>query len=117
MNEADAARVNGNELQDRKWKEYADSDQLVYAIKEFRSLTGAGLKESKDVVEAYRALPKGRNVSVVKIPGGTITITDNGVVATIVYQSIIATSIPVREVHQVIADNALAFGKWQPLAD
>lgn len=37
---------------DEKWKQHAAAGELIPAIKELRSLTGLGLKQAKDHVEA-----------------------------------------------------------------
>lgn len=37
-----------------RWKAFVRGGSIIEAIREFRSLYGAGLKEAKDVVEEYR---------------------------------------------------------------
>lgn len=42
-------------------REIINPDGFINAIKAYRSLTGASLKESKDAVEKYRSLPSFRH--------------------------------------------------------
>lgn len=38
-------------------KQINSHDGFIHAIKAYRSLTGAGLKESKEAIERYRSIP------------------------------------------------------------
>lgn len=56
------------------WKRMARDNRLVESIKDFRRTYGCGLKEAKDVVEAYRdrmhQAGYGENVKLISLPNG-----------------------------------------------
>lgn len=98
-----------------RWKILARENSKVEAIREVRTLTGAGLKEAKDFVEAYLSRPKApasmpsapmvttRNYA---IPGGTLTVVDNGTFASVQYTRTVALNVPSRDVVQHLLDLA-----------
>lgn len=100
-----------------EWKVKARAGTLVEAIKAFRGLTGAGLKESKDAVEEYNyrlknggrigetsGFPKDRTVT---FPGGWLTISPNSFgrfTITKTLQSTVRSSVDESSLLQAVAD-------------
>lgn len=58
--QVDAHLVDAH-LVDDLLRQIANPDGFIPAIKAYRSLTGAGLKEAKEAVERYRVIPKYRD--------------------------------------------------------
>lgn len=55
--EAKPNKINASEV-DELLREIMSPDGFIPAIKAYRSITGAGLKEAKEAIERYRNIPK-----------------------------------------------------------
>jgi len=105
-----------------KWKVEARADRKVEAIKAFRTETGAGLKEAKDIVEAYLmdhvqisididAASGAVKTSQIDLPNGArLEVVDNGSVAQVLLTRHIGRNIPSRDLLQALADYAIQYG-------
>lgn len=106
------------------WKTHMRAGKKVSAIKAFRSQSGAGLRESKDIVEEYALRlasgdvtlgsgSKGITTSSVRLPndGGVLVITTQNNRSRIEFTQTYASEVPAYNLPQVIADAALKYAR------
>jgi hypothetical protein len=111
-----------NDASTEQWKVHAREDRKVEAIKAFRVLTGAGLKEAKDIVEAYAmdgvqmAIDRDNASGAVKTTkidlanGSRLEVVDNGRHAQVLLTRHIGVNIRSEDLLQAIADYSLQYG-------